>query len=56
MRYSSLKETFKNCPVDALGVEDGKVTVNHDDCISCRNCEAICPLNAARVSTIWQFL
>ena len=46
----------KNCPVDALSVEDGKVVVNHDDCISCRNCEGICPVNAARVSTIWQFL
>ena len=46
----------KNCPVDALAVEDGKVVVNHDDCISCRNCEGICPVNAARVSTIWQFL
>ena len=46
----------KNCPVEALSVEDGKVVVNHDDCISCRNCEGICPVNAARVSTIWQFL
>ena len=46
----------KNCPVDALSIENNKVTVNHDDCISCRNCEAICPLNAIKVSTIWQFL
>ncbi len=46
----------KNCPVEALAIEDDKVTVNHDECISCRNCEAICPLNAIKVSTIWQFL
>ena len=52
----SCEVCVKNCPVNALSIEDGKVTVNHDACISCRNCEAICPLNAIKVSTIWQFL
>ena len=46
----------KNCPVDVLDIVDGKVQVNQDDCISCRNCETICPVNAIKMTTIWTFL
>lgn len=44
----------KNCPTDAL-TEDGRIIVDQDKCISCRNCETLCPVNAIKISTVWQF-
>lgn len=39
----------KNCPVDALALNDDKIDYDEDKCIYCRTCEAICPLNAIRI-------
>lgn len=39
----------KNCPVDALTLNDDKIEFDGEKCIYCRNCEAICPLDAIRI-------
>ena len=39
----------KNCPSDALALNDDKIDFDEDKCIYCRTCEAICPLNAIRI-------
>ena len=40
----------KNCPVNALTIEDDKIIVNQDKCISCRECEHLCPVNAIKIT------
>lgn len=37
------------CPVDALSLENNKITVNSDKCILCGECEVICPLNVIKM-------
>ena len=39
----------KNCPTDALILEGDKVTFNEENCIYCRQCEAICPVTAIKL-------
>ena len=39
----------KNCPVDALSLNDDKIEYDEEKCIYCRECEAICPLDAIRI-------
>ena len=39
----------KNCPTEALTLNDDKIDFDSEKCIYCRNCEAICPLNAIRI-------
>ena len=39
----------KNCPVDALTLNDDKIDFDIEKCIYCRTCEAICPLDAIRI-------
>lgn len=39
----------KNCPTDALTLNDDKIDFDSEKCIYCRNCEAICPLDAIRI-------
>ncbi len=45
----------KNCPTGALSV-DGRIIVDQDKCISCRHCETLCPVNAIKILTVWQFI
>ena len=35
------------CPVNALYTEDGKVCANHNNCIYCGACQAVCPQSEA---------
>ena len=39
----------RNCPTEALVLEDDHVEFIEDNCIYCRNCEAICPIDAIRI-------
>lgn len=39
----------KNCPVDALTLNDDKIDFDSEKCIYCRTCESICPLDAIRI-------
>lgn len=39
----------KNCPTEALKVEDDKISFNEDNCIYCRQCEQICPVDAIKI-------
>ena len=39
----------KNCPTNALTLNDDKIEFDSEKCIYCRTCEAICPLNAIRI-------
>lgn len=39
----------KNCPTGALAANDDKIEFDSEKCIYCRNCEAICPLDAIRI-------
>ena len=34
------------CPVDALTIKDGKVTIDASQCINCGSCWATCPEDA----------
>ena len=38
-----------NCPTNALLLNDDKVEFVEEDCIYCRTCEAICPLDSIRI-------
>lgn len=35
----------KECPVDAITVENNLAEINYDLCINCRKCVAVCPMN-----------
>lgn len=35
----------KECPVDAITVEDNLARIDYDKCIVCRKCVAVCPTN-----------
>ncbi|GAB4315999.1 MAG: 4Fe-4S binding protein [Methanobacteriaceae archaeon] len=37
------------CPVNALTLEDDKITVDSSKCIVCGECEAICPVSAIKI-------
>lgn len=39
----------KNCPTEALTLNDDKIEFDSEKCIYCRECEAICPLAAIRI-------
>lgn len=39
----------KNCPTDALTLQDDKIEFNNDKCIKCRQCESICPIDAIKI-------
>ena len=39
----------KNCPVEALTLNNDKIEFDSEKCIYCRTCEAICPLDAIRI-------
>ena len=39
----------KNCPTDVLMLDGDKVIFNEENCIYCRQCEAICPINAIKL-------
>lgn len=39
----------KNCPADALSLNEDKIYFDGEKCIYCRTCEAICPLDAIRI-------
>ena len=39
----------KNCPTGALTLGDDIMEYDSEKCIYCRNCEAICPLDAIRI-------
>ena len=41
------KKCMKKCPVDAIGLVDGKVVVDQLKCISCGECLEVCPVNGA---------
>jgi energy-converting hydrogenase A subunit Q len=38
-----------NCPTNALLLNDDKIEFVEEDCIYCRTCEAICPLDSIRI-------
>lgn len=38
-----------NCPTNALKLNDDKVEFVEEDCIYCRTCEAICPVDSIRI-------
>jgi electron transport complex protein RnfB len=35
----------KECPVNAITVEDNLARIDYDKCINCRRCVAVCPMN-----------
>ena len=39
----------RNCPTEALVLNGDKIEFAEDKCIYCRNCEAICPIDAIRI-------
>ena len=39
----------RNCPTGALKLNDDKVEFIEEECIYCRTCEAICPVNSIRI-------
>jgi energy-converting hydrogenase A subunit Q len=39
----------KNCPVEALTLNEDRIDFDGEKCIYCRTCEAICPLDAIRI-------
>ena len=39
----------RNCPTEALVLNDDKVDFIEDKCIYCRTCEAICPVGSIRI-------
>ena len=39
----------RNCPTEALVLNDDKVDFIEDKCIYCRTCEAICPVDSIRI-------
>ncbi len=38
----------KNCPVEAICMENGKAKIDMGKCIRCGKCHEICPQNAVR--------
>lgn len=38
----------KECPVNAITIEDGKAEIDMEKCIRCGNCHEICPQQAVR--------
>ena len=38
------------CPVNAISREDGRVTVNEQECIGCKLCACVCPFGAIHAS------
>lgn len=40
----------KNCPTDALILEDDKIVFDSEKCIYCRQCQAICPVDAIKTN------
>ncbi|MTI69566.1 MAG: DUF362 domain-containing protein [Firmicutes bacterium] len=39
----------KNCPVDAISLENKKAKINKDKCIGCGECVTVCPKRAIKV-------
>ena len=39
----------KNCPCEALTLNNDKIDFDSEKCIYCRTCESICPLGAIRI-------
>lgn len=37
------------CPVDAIIVSDGSITIEQTICIKCAMCEKICPVGALKL-------
>lgn len=42
----------KNCPTNALKLENDKLLFEDDLCIYCRECEAICPVDAIKLNVL----
>jgi len=40
------------CPMDALKVVDGKITLNRDACGICGGCPTVCPSKAIEIRNI----
>ena len=45
----AVEYVLKNCPTDVLMLDGDKVIFNEENCIYCRQCEAICPINAIKL-------
>ena len=43
---------MNNCPTDALEMVNDKVEYIEDNCIYCRECECLCPVNAIDIDII----
>jgi len=41
-------ECFKHCPADAITIDDIKAHIDHDKCIGCAECLAICRFGAVK--------
>ena len=39
----------KNCPTDALSILNDNIKFNEENCIYCRHCECLCPVNAIKI-------
>lgn len=39
----------KNCPTSALKLDNDKIIFEENECISCRECEVLCPLDAIKI-------
>lgn len=44
---------FKNCPVKAISMEEGKPRIDYRKCISCYCCHELCPEKAYEIKRSW---